>query len=47
MDLDGISVESGGPGTGLYYNENTRDGGIWPVNPEDGRLNRLFHGLVR
>ena len=45
MDLDGISVEGGGPGTGLYYNEDTRDGGIWPVNPEDGRLNRLFHGL--
>ena len=45
VDLDGISVESGGPGTGLYYNEDTRDGGIWPVNPEDGRLNRLFHGL--
>ena len=45
MDLDGISVESGGPGTGLYYNEETRDGGLWPVNPEDGRLNRLFHGL--
>ena len=45
MDPDGISVESGGPGTGLYYNEDTRDGGIWPVNPEDGRLNRIFHGL--
>ena len=44
-DPDGISVESGGPGTGLYYNEDTRDGGIWPVNPEDGRLNRIFHGL--
>ncbi len=45
VDSDGISVEGGGPGTGLYYNEDTRDGGIWPVNPEDGRLNRLFHGL--
>ena len=45
VDLDGISVESGGPGTGFYYNENTRDSGLWPVNPEDGRLNRLFHGL--
>ena len=45
MDLDGISVEGGGPGTGLYYNEDTRDGGIWPVSREDGRLNRLFHGL--
>ena len=50
MDLDGISVESGYPGyglyvTGLYYNEETRDSGLWPVNPEDGILNRLFHGL--
>ena len=50
MDLDGIGVESGYPGyglyvTGLYYNEEKRDSGIWPVNPEDGRLNRLFHGL--
>ena len=45
-DLDGISVESGGPGTGLYYNEATRDGGLWPVNPYDGRLNRMFHGLA-
>ena len=45
VDADGISVEGGGPGTGLYYNEDTRDGGLWAVNPEDGRLNRLFHGL--
>ena len=45
VDLDGISVESGGPGTGLYYNEATRDGGLWAVNSDDGRLNRLFHGL--
>ena len=44
-DQDGISVESGGPGTGLYYNEATRDGGLWPVYSNDGRLNRLFHGL--
>ena len=45
VDADGISVEGGGPGTGLYYNQDTRDGGLWAVNPEDGRLNRLFHGL--
>ena len=45
VDLDGISVEAGGPGTGMYYNVDTRDGGLWPVNPDDGRLNRLFHGL--
>ena len=44
-DLDGISVENGGPGTGMYYNEETGDGGLWPVNSEDGRLNRMFHGL--
>ena len=45
VDLDGISVEEGGPGTGMYYNQDTRDGGLWPVNPGDGRLNRLFHGI--
>ena len=44
-DSDGISVEEGGPGTGMYYNQDTRDGGLWPVNSDDGRLNRLFHGL--
>ena len=46
VDHDGISVEDGWAGTGLYYNEETRDSGIWPVNPEDGRLNRTFHGLA-
>lgn len=45
IDADGISVESGGPGTGLYYNESNRDGGIWAVDEPDGRINRLFHGL--
>ena len=54
VDADGISVEDGGPGTGLYYNEETRDSGLWPVNPDnnddgndsdDNRLNRIFHGL--
>ncbi len=45
VDLDGISIEAGGPGTGMYYNVDTRDGGLWPVNSDDGRLNRIFHGL--
>ena len=45
VDADGISVESGGPGTGLYYSETNRDGGIWAVDEPDGRINRLFHGL--
>ena len=44
-DLNGISVENGWAGTGLYYNEGTRDSGLWPVNPDDGRLNRVFYGL--
>ena len=45
VDADGISVESGGPGTGLYYSETNRDGGIWAVEHPDGRINRIFHGL--
>ena len=45
VDTDGISVEGGGPGTGLYYNQDNGDGGLWPVSREDGRLNRIFHGL--
>ena len=45
VDADGISVESGGPGTGLHYSETNRDGGIWAVDEPDGRINRLFHGL--
>ena len=45
VDADGISVEGGGPGTGLYYSETNRDGGIWAVEHPDGRINRLFHGL--
>ena len=28
---DGISVESGGPETGLHLSETNRDGGIWAV----------------
>ena len=45
VDADGISVEGGGPGTGLYYNVDNRDGGIWAVDHPDGRINRIFHGL--
>ena len=49
LDSNGISVESGGPGTGFYYDEETRDSGLWPIDPNtgrvDGRINRLFHGL--
>ena len=44
-DLNGISVENGWAGTGMYYNEETGDGGLWPVNSDDGRLNRIFYGL--
>ena len=44
-DADGISVEGGGAGTGMYYNENNRDGGLWAVRAPGGRINRLFHGL--
>ena len=44
-DLDGISVENGWAGTGMYYNEETGDSGLWPVNSDDGRLNRIFYGL--
>ena len=45
VDADGISVEDGGPGTGLHYSETNRDGGIWAVDRPDGRINRIFHGL--
>ena len=45
LDADGISVEGGGPGTGLYYNEDSRDGGLWSVDTAGGRINRIFHGL--
>ncbi len=45
LDADGISVEAGGPGTGLYYNEDSRDGGLWSVDTLGGRINRIFHGL--
>ena len=45
QNADGVSVESGGPGTGMYYNENNRDGGLWGVRAPGGRINRIFHGL--
>ena len=45
VDADGISVEVGGPGTGMYYNVNHRDGGLWGVRAPGGRINRIFHGL--
>ena len=45
LDADGISVEGGGPGTGLGYDPNKRDGGIWIVENGSSRINRLFHGL--
>ena len=45
LDADGISVESGGPDTGLGYNPHTGDGGIWIVETGSSRINRLFHGL--
>ena len=46
VDLGGISVESGAAGTGLYYNEETRNSGLWPLNWDNGQLNRMFHGLA-
>ncbi len=45
QNADGVSVEGGGPGTGMYYNENNRDGGLWGVRAPGGRINRIFHGL--
>ena len=45
VDADGISVEGGGPGTGMYYNVNNRNGGLWAARAPGGRINRIFHGL--
>ena len=45
VDLDGISIEDGSTARGLYFNESTRDSGLWPVNSRNGSLNRLFIGL--
>ena len=45
LDTNGISVEDGGPGTGLGYSPEHRDGGIWIADTGSSRINRLFHGL--
>ena len=45
LDANGISVEGGGPGAGLGYNSDARDGGIWIVENGSSRINRIFHGL--
>ena len=45
VDADGISVEGGGPGTGMYYNVNNRNGGLWAARAPGGRINRIFYGL--
>ena len=45
LDTNGISVEGGGPGTGLGYSPSHRDGGIWITDTGSSRINRLFHGL--
>ena len=44
-DADGISVEEGTDSTGFHFNEDAGDIGIWAVDPNDGDLNRRFHGL--
>ena len=45
VDADGISVEGGGPGTGMFYCEKHRNGGLWAARAPGGRINRIFHGL--
>ena len=45
LDADGISVEGGGPGTGMFYCEKHRNGGLWAARAPGGRINRIFHGL--
>ena len=44
-DADGISVEGGGTNTGLYYNTDSQDVGIWPVDGDGECINRKFRGL--
>ena len=44
-DADGVAVEDGGPGTGMTYDTEQGNGGLWTERASDGRLNRLFHGL--
>ena len=45
FDLDGISVETDWISTGLVYNADTEDFGIWPVDAGHGSFNALSHGL--
>ena len=45
LDAGGISVEGGGPGTGMFYCEKHRNGGLWAARAPGGRINRIFHGL--
>ena len=45
VDSDGISVENGWIGTGLRYNKETQDFGIWPVDSEGSWFNGAFFGL--
>ena len=44
-DADGISVEGGGPGTGMTYDADQMNNGLWAETAPGGRLNRNFHGL--
>ena len=44
-DTDGISVEGGGTNTGLYYNTDSQDVGIWAVDGDGECINRKFRGL--
>ena len=45
LDADGISIQDGGPGTGLGYDPEFRHRGIWIVETGSSRINLLFHGL--
>ena len=44
-DADGIRVERGGTNTGLYYNTDRQNVGIWPVDGDGECINRKFRGL--
>ena len=44
-DTDGISVKDGGPGTGLGYDPDHQNRGIWITENGSSSINRLFHGL--
>ena len=45
LDIDGISVQDGGPGTGLGYDPDYENRGIWITQTGSDEVNRLFHGL--